>query len=266
MSLLTAFLIVRDEEHLLPGCLRHLEGLADELVILDTGSTDGTARVIEHARTSGRFTHVHTHGIEFTDFGSAWQASLDEVRTDWALCIAADETVSDELRARINAMRRSGELDTRDGWYLSHANRVLGHVMRGCKLHGGKVLRLFRTARGRFNRALVHEGIELDDGCTTGTIDGAFYHDTMTTWRGYLRKVDQYTTLDVVASNRRFNPLHLLLTGPITFFKQYVLRYGIIDGWPGFVWSLTSAWSVTLRDFKRLRKALGHDYRARKDS
>ncbi len=253
-------MIVRNEEQLLPTCLRSLEGLADELVILDTHSTDGTLTIIKQAAATGNFNRVHCQTIEFEDFGSAWQASLDEVRTEWALCIAADETVSSELRDRIITQRHNGELDLHDGWRLTHVNRVLGHTMRSCNLHNDKMLRLFRTERGRFSKSLVHEGIVLDEGCTIGSIAGALYHDTMTSWRGYLKKVDRYTSLDVAQSNRRFNPLHFLLTGPAMFVKQYFLRYGIIDGWPGFLWSLTSAWSVTLRDYKRLRKALGKEF------
>ena len=69
-----------------------------------------------------------------------------------------------------------------------------------------------------------------------------------------------YSSLDVAQSDRGFNPLHMIVTGPSVFVKQYLLRGGIRDGWPGFVWSFTSAWSVTLRDWKRLRKALGKDY------
>lgn len=259
MNRLTVFMIVKNEERLLPGCLRALEGFADELVILDTGSTDGTAAVIEAAAVSGAFDRVHTASIPFEGFGDAWQRSLDEVRTEWAMAVAADETVSAELRDHVNDLRRDGGIERHDGWRITHGNRVLGHVMRGCRLQGGRVLRLFRTARGHFNPELVHEGIFLTEGATVGDLDGLLYHDTMTTWRGYLRKVDLYTTLDARRSKRGFNLLHLLFTGPIMFFRQYVVRYGIIDGWPGFLWSLAGAWSVTLRDWKLLLKALGKD-------
>jgi len=102
----------------------------------------------------------------------------------------------------------------------------------------------------------VHEGIVLDPGATVGRLEAALFHDTMTSWRLYLRKVDLYTTLDAESSPRRFNPLHFLFTGLSAFWRQYFARTGLRDGWPGFVWAATSAWSATLRDWKLLRRDL----------
>jgi hypothetical protein len=75
-------------------------------------------------------------------------------------------------------------------------------------------------------------------------------HHTMQSWRIYLRKVSAYTTWEARQSTDRFNPLHMLVTAPATFLQQYLRRTCIRDGWPGFVWAATSAWSRWLRDYK----------------
>lgn len=255
MNTVTAFLIVKDEERLLPRCLAGLRGVADELTILDTGSSDGTLAVIERERAAGHFRRVHWESHEFRDFGSARQANLDGVATEWALWVDADEVLSEALRERLAAMKRDGTLDERDAWELRRANRVLGRVMRGRRLADDRVLRLFRTRCGRLSRSLVHEGIVLTDGATRGRLEEPLYHDTLTALRPYLEKVDRYTTLDVAdPRDKRFNPLHLLITGPHTFLKDYFIRGGLVDGWQGALWCGIAAWTCVQRDWKRLRR------------
>ena len=260
MDRITAFLIVRDEERMLPRCLDSLVGVADELAILDTGSVDGTPALIEKEAAAGRFERVRWERHAWRGFGTARRASLALVETEWALLLDADEALSPELRDSLLALRAGGGLGEHDGYWFNRANRVLGHRMKGCKLADNPGLRLFRTGRVHFTEAKVHEGIYLDEGCTTAHLAGPLDHEAMVSWRDYLKKVDRYTSLDVAQSDRGFNPLHMLATGPLVFIKQYVFRRGLLDGWPGFVWSLTSAWSVTLRDWKRWQKSRGKDF------
>lgn len=255
MCSITAFMIVKNEETMLPRCLESLRGVVDELAILDTGSTDGTIAVIEKETTRGHFRRVQLGHHEFENFGSARQANLDMVTTDWALWMDADEMLSPMLRARLLEMKQGGHLAEHTGWEIHRANRVLGKVMKSQRMAGNYVLRLFRTQAGRLSRSLVHEGMVLADGATIGRIAERLMHDTMVEWRPYLQKVDQYTTLDVAnPDDKRFNPLHLLITGPHTFFKNFILRGGIRDGWPGFVWYGTSSWTCVLRDWKRMKR------------
>ncbi len=248
-------MIVRNEEVLLPACLASLAGVADELVILDTGSEDGTIALLEAESTAGRFERVRWQPHEFRDFGSARQACLDLVETEWALWMDADETLSPALREALMDLRGAG-LEGSDAWELHRVNRVLGRVMKGRNLTGQYVLRLFRSKRGRLTDSLVHEGLELDPDCLIGRIEPPLFHDTMPSWRPYLRKVDLYTTLDVAGSDRSFSPFHMMFTGISAFWRQYIARTGIRDGWPGFVWAATSAWSATLRDWKLMKRAI----------
>lgn len=255
MSSITAFLIVKNEETLLPRCLESLRGVVEELAVLDTGSSDGTLAVVEKESARGHFRRVQLGHHRFRDFGSARQACLDLVNTEWALWIDADEMLSPLLRARLLEMKQGGHLADHPGWEIHRVNRVLGRVMKSPALAGNFVLRLFRTGLGRLNDSLVHEGIVLTEGATTGRIEEPLLHDTMTDWRAYLHKVCRYTTLEVAAPrDRRFNPLHLLVTGPHVFLKGYVVRGGFRDGWPGLVWWAVSTWYWVLRDIKRLRR------------
>lgn len=281
MDGITAFLIVRDEERTLPRCLDSLAGVADEVVVLDTGSRDGTPALLAAEQARGRFRRFRWRAAPFAGFGPTRQAALDLVETEWALWLDADEALSPALRERLGALRGGGHagggagrgvagdgtssaaapeaaldagLAARDGWEILRLNRVLGRVMRGRNLTGQYCLRLFRTARGRLTADAVHEGIVLAPGARVGRLDEPLLHETMPAWRPYLAKVDLYTTLAVAAETRRFNALHLLFAWPSTFVRHYVGRGGWRDGWPGFVWAATSGWSSLLRDLKRARR------------
>ncbi len=251
---LTAFLIVRDEEALLPRCLASLAGVADEVAAIDTGSRDGTRDVLAAAAASGRFRRFDWTERPFTNFGALRQASLALVQTTWALWIDADEALSPALRLRLRELRRRGELATCDGWEIQRVNRVLGRVMTGRNLSGQHILRLFRAEGARFSDSLVHEGIVLPAGSRVGRLREPLLHEAMTSWRAYLRKVDLYTTLDAASGAKPFRPLHLLTTGPLTFLRHWLGRGGWRDGWPGLVWAATSAWGAVLRDCKRARR------------
>lgn len=257
LDTLAAFLIVKNEERLLPRCLASLAGLVDELVVLDTGSEDGTPAVVAAAAAGGAFPRVVADRIVFRGFGEAWQAALDRVTADWALCIAADEELSPALRDRLRELKAAGGLGGHDGWQLHRVNTVLGRRMRARCLARDHTLRLVRRGRARFTPSLVHESLQLAPGATAGRLDEPLLHAAMDDWRAYLRKVDHYTTLDARGDKYRFRWWHLATTGPATFWRQYVMRTGFVDGWPGFVWSATSAIGAVMRDWKLLRRARG---------
>jgi (heptosyl)LPS beta-1,4-glucosyltransferase len=251
---ITAFMIVRDEETTLQPCLVSVAGVADELAIIDTGSADGTLQVIQEIAAGDLFEQVQWRERPFDNFGAARQASLDLVQTDWALWIDADEILSELLRRRLQQMKTTGDLNAHQAWRLKRENRILGKVMIGRALNRDWVLRLVRVDVARFSDSYVHEGIHLADDATTGCIAESLYHDTMPAWRPYLRKVDLYTDLDVASSKKRFRPLRLLYGGPAAFIREYFTRTAIIDGWPGFVWSITAAWTEIQLDWKRFKR------------
>ncbi|MCP4290415.1 MAG: glycosyltransferase family 2 protein [bacterium] len=255
MNTITAFMIVKNEETLLPRCFESMRGVVDELAILDTGSTDGTVAVVEQEARLGHFSQVQLGHHEFKDFGSARQANLDMVTTEYALWMDADELLSPMLRARLLEMRQGGHLTQYTGWEIHRANRVLGQVMKSRRLAANYVLRLFRTSEGHLSDSLVHEGMVLGEGATVGRLNEPILHDTLLEIGPYLEKVTMYTTLDVANPNdKKFNPFHLLITGPHTFIKDYFLRGGFVDGWPGLVWCAISGWTCVNRDWKRFKR------------
>jgi len=257
MGNLTAFLIVRNEELLLPRCLASLADVVDAIEAVDTGSHDNTPEILQDAASDPALPSLSWARVPFENFGQARRAALARVQTEWALWIDADEALSPALRSRLRRIRATGAWDAYDAYAIRLENRVLGRVMHGRNLANQYRLRLFRTRLGAISPSLVHEGLQLPPGCRLGSITEPLLHDTLTSWRRYLAKVDLYTTLAAEAAAPR-RPLyllaHLLVTFPATMWREFFWRTGFRDGWPGCVWAATTAWSSVLTDAKKLRR------------
>ena len=253
MLKLTAVMIVRNEESTLPGCVESLRGVADELVILDTGSTDRTGDFLETLASKGPesgFERIETGRIGMTGFGAARAETLRRTRTPWALWIDADERLSDDLKREIRSLLDGDGLERYAAWSIPFINVVLGRSMRCRELGRERRPRLFRTRSCGFSPDPVHETLRIGDGVPVGRLEAPIIHHTMRSWTAYLRKVDLYTRLEAAHTDRRCNPLHMAVTAPATFLRQYLRRTCIIDGRAGLVWALTSAWSAFLRDWR----------------
>ncbi len=251
MRKLTATMIVRNEERRLPACLDSLAGVVDALAILDTGSRDGTVALLVAEEAAGRFA-VRWAGSEMDDFGPARRRALALVGTPWALWVDADERLSGSLREELQRRITDGSIETCDAWRIPLDTHVLGRRMTCRELAGRPHLRLFRTRGATFDDAAVHEGVSLPPGARIGDFAGPLDHHTMTSWREYLRKVDQYTRLEARRGSRARAAWHLWVAAPATFWRQYVRRGCVRDGWAGLVWAGTSALGAVLRDARTL--------------
>lgn len=253
MDRITALLIVRNEEAVLKACLDSLAGVVSHLAVVDTGSADGTRLVIENETCDDRFDHVSLEFRPFDNFAACRNHALTLVATPWTLSIDADELLSPTLREELLAALAEGTLDRADAWTLPFHNFVLGRLMTCRELTDQRHLRLFRTAGAQFDGE-VHEAVILPDGADILELQGYVEHQTMRSWRDYLRKIDLYTRLEAGDGSRFYAVCHLPVALPATFWRIWVRRGCCRDGWPGFAWALTSGLGSLLRDWRRLTR------------
>jgi len=223
---LSAILIVRDEARDLPDCLAAL-AFCDEIVVVDSGSRDGTPDI---ARAAGA-TVLETP--DFPGFGPQKQRALDLATGDWVLSVDADERIPPELAAEIRAAIAA---PTADGYRIDRRSQFLGRVMR----HGGwapdRVLRLARRAAARFSPDIVHESLIVDGRVA----DLASPMDHLS-YRGIdevLDKQRRYALASAEVRRRRGKRGGLgpaIGHGLFTFLKHYLLQAGFLDGAHGFV-------------------------------
>lgn len=225
---LSVILIAKNEEDRIERCLRSVAPLADEIIVLDSGSTD---RTVEIAR---RFTDK-VFETDWPGYGPQKQRALEKATGGWVLSIDADEALSPELRAEIEETIGAGPKAV--GFRLPWAVRIFGATL----YHGRSArapLRLFRRDGARFTDALVHETVILPKG-KVRTLKGRLLHYTHRDFGHYLEKNRNYAWLGAKQRHAK-GKKGFGLTGAVfravwTFFHIYLLRLGFLDGRVGFL-------------------------------
>ena len=222
---LSVVLITLNAAAQLPECLASV-AFADEVLVVDSGSTDGTPEIAE--KYGARVVQKAWLG-----FGPQKQFAVSQARHDWVLCLDADERVSPALAASIT----QSLLAPREHVYrMARCNRFLGRWLRHGEGYPDWSPRLFDRRHARWSDDAVHEKV-LYAGAA-GTLQGDLLHDSAEDLRRYLEKQNRYTTLAAEALHargRRAGTAHLLLSPLLRFLKFYVFRLGFLDGLPGLV-------------------------------
>lgn len=245
---ISAVLITFNSARLLEPVLAALQW-CDERVVVDSGSRDQTQAIAE--RFGCRFIHR-----EFDGFGTQKGFAVAQARNDWVLVVDADEVVTDELRNEILARLSdvaAGRLNHR-GFEVPISLVFLGRLMR----YGGEYkmphLRLFDKRFGNYNQNRVHEDVVLEG--TVGRLSEHMLHDSYGSLHEYFEKFNRYTTAgaqDLLGRGRRGTIGQVAGRLPLTFLKEYLLKRNFLNGYPGFVWSLFSAFYPVVK-YAKLRE------------
>jgi len=222
---LSAVLITRNAAAVLAPCLESL-AFADEIVVVDSGSSDGTAEIAR--RFGARLVQK-----EWLGFGRQKQYAVDQARHDWVLCLDADETVSPRLAASIQAALAAPVSPV---YRMPRRNRFLGRWLSHGEGYPDWSPRLFNRMNARWSDDLVHEKVLY--AVTPGTLQGDLLHDSSDDLTAYLERQNRYTTLaarQAYELGRSAGFFHLLLSPVVRFFKFYVFRLGFLDGMPGLL-------------------------------
>jgi glycosyltransferase involved in cell wall biosynthesis len=208
----------------LEACLASV-AFADEVVLVDSGSTDGT---VEIARRHG----ARVECMEWLGFGRQKQHAVALARNDWVLCLDADERVSERLAASIRAAVKGGRYRA---WRMARRNRFLGRWLGHGEGYPDWSLRLFHRGHAGWSNDEVHEAVLTT--VEVGRLEGDLMHESAEDIATYLAKQNRYTTLHAQALFRqgvRGSYLRLLASPFARFVKFYILRGGFLDGGPGF--------------------------------
>jgi glycosyltransferase involved in cell wall biosynthesis len=219
---LSVLLLARDEERRLEALLPSLRFAREVVVVVDSGSRDGTKAVA--ARHGARVFERALDG-----FGPQRQFALERCTEEWVLWLDADERLDAEAeRAVGEAVARPGDPA---GFTLTRHTWFLGRRIRYCGWQGERVLRLFRREAARFDAAVVHERVHV-----TGPIadlPGGIEHRSYESWEACRDKLVRYAAAGAEqarGAGRRAGPLDLILRPPLRFLRMYVAQAGFLDG------------------------------------
>jgi len=241
MPKLSAYLIVKNEARDLPACLDSLQGLADELVVVDDESTDGTASLCRE-----RGAHVFSRKLD--GFGSQKQFALERCTGTWALSIDADERISTELADEIRGIL--DDPNGADGYFISRRLFFLGHRLRFGGVGTDWVMRLFRREKGKYRPLEVHEQVDVSG--LTSRLTHSMEHFSYASLDEYLEKIPSYTALAArqrYAAGKRFSAFHHLRPA-WELFSRVLLKGAWLDGQAGLIYAALSAHAAWLRSVK----------------
>lgn len=232
--LLSVIVIARNEAHNLQACLEAVK-FADEIIVVDSGSSDGTVQI---ARDAG------ARVIETPDwpgFGPQKNRALDAARGVWVLSLDADERVTPELAAEIReVIHRPGPVA--EGYEINRRSWYCGSFIDHSGWSPDYVTRLFKRGKGRFSDHIVHERLLVDG--KVEKLRSRLLHYSFLDYSQVLSKVDAYSTLSAqqaYARGKRAGVGTALLHGWWAFMRTYFLRRGFLDGARGLTLAISNA-------------------------
>jgi glycosyltransferase involved in cell wall biosynthesis len=237
-------IITKDEERNLPECLASV-AWADEILVVDSGSTDRTREIAVAAGARVVLREFPGH-IEQKNF------AVGQAKHDWVLGIDADERLTPALSASVQ--RALGATDGKAGFECARLTFHCGHPIR----HGGwypdRKLRLFDRRRGTWGGRNPHDHVQVDG--PVGRLEGDLLHHSYRSLSQHLAQIDFFTT--IVAREKhgrgvRGSLLRMALHPPWKFLRMFVLKGGFLDGTQGFVVAVLGAYYVFLK-YAKLRE------------
>jgi len=229
-------------------CLRSLHW-AEELIIVDSFSTDGTYE------TCRRYTEQAYQRV-WQGHRDQYQYAADLTTRDWIMFVDADEEISPELAEEIR-QEMAREEKPFDGFIAYRRTYYLGRWIRRGGWYPDCEIRLYRKDRGKWEGGL-HAKIAVDG--RVGSLKNEYLHYTYRDISDQIQTIDRYSAIaveDVVKSAKTFRLFNLLFNPPFRFFKDYVLKLGFLDGIPGFIIAVSTAYYAFIKHAKLWEYHLG---------
>ena len=239
---ISATLITYNEERHIARAIESLR-CADEIVVVDSGSTD---RTIEIAEKLGARIVEHP----FKGYAEQKNYAAEQAENDWILSIDADESLSEGLEGEILHVKKNGP--EYDAYTVPRLAQYLGRWILHSGWHPDRKVRLYDRRRARWAGDFVHESVQVDG--RVGQFRSNLLHFTCDSLSEHLRTMDRYTTLaaeQLVSQGGKIGWSKLLLDPPWTFFKTYVVDRGFLDGAEG----LAIAYMAAIYNFLKYAKA-----------
>ncbi len=237
---MSIFVVTKNEAENIRVCLGSVEGLAAEIIVVDSGSTDGTPEI------AGGFGArvIHQKWLGFRDQKAF---ALERCSQPWVLSLDSDEAVSPEMRQSILHFF-DGMQERLNGVSFNRKVRFLGRWITHGDWYPDRKLRLFRRDCGRLIGDATHDAFGVDGSVCF--LPGDILHNSYPDIRSYIDKINRYADGHLAASieqKKKWSVLENLLRPFWRFFRAYIIRRGFMDGFPGLWIAVATAFAAFVR-------------------
>ena len=248
MMKISAVIITFNEERNIGRCLDSLAGVADEIVVVDSFSTDDTEKICR-AKDARYLQHAFEGHIEQKNW------ALKQAHYPHVLSLDADEALNEQLRASIMAVKNDWQCD---GYTMNRLTNYCGQWIRHSGWYPDRKLRLFDRRKGQWGGANPHDRVDMQPGSSATHLAGDLLHYSYYTVNEHLERARKYADISahaMYAQGKRANWLHLMASPAAKFIRNYVLKRGFLDGRAGWtickIAALETFWKY--RNLQRMR-------------
>ncbi|MCV0428637.1 MAG: glycosyltransferase family 2 protein [Roseibium sp.] len=240
---LSVFIIAKDEADRISRPIRSVIDWVDEVIVVDSGSTDNTVAVAEELGAKVVYN-------DWPGYGPQKRFGEDQCRNDWLLNLDADEEVTPQLAGEIQAKFTDGSFAEADSWRIMIRDMYVHEDAPARHAYGYHQIRLYDRRKGRFSESTVHDTVRPKDGARVANLSGIMAHRSIRSLDFQVGKYNRYSGMQVEemrSRGRKLPRIRLLTEFPVGFFKAYFVRKYRKYGWWGFILSMNYAHARFLR-------------------
>jgi glycosyltransferase involved in cell wall biosynthesis len=234
---LSAVIITFNEERNIERCLASLQGVADEIVVIDSFSKDKTAEIC--AKYEVKFIENPFAGhIQQKNF------AIDQASNEWILSLDADEALTEELKTSILEMKNN---PTYLGYRFNRLTNYCGHWVKYCGWYPDTKTRLVNRNHARWQGVNPHDRLDMNESQEVGFLKGDLLHYSYYTREDHLKQIEYFgkiASTELYNRGGRSNWLKIGIKVIAQFFKSFILKRGFMDGTTGFTISRLSAYAT----------------------
>lgn len=241
MPALSAVIITYNEEQNIGRCLASLHGLADELIVLDSYSSDATEKI---CREWG----AQWHQQAFVGHIEQKNAALALASHDWVLALDADEALSETLRNSILKVKDS--LQKGEAWQMNRLTQYFGKWIRHGSSYPDRKVRLWHRQEGQWGGENPHDKVLLQPQVRVHRLEGDLLHYSYDGIREFVQRTEHYAAIAAKAKSEKgqsFSWFKMLLSAKSRFWKDWLWKGGYRDGFHGFIIALVNAYGALLK-------------------
>lgn len=247
MPKISAVIITLNEERNIGRCIDSLAGIADEILVIDSGSKDKTASICEQKGARFQFNKWEGY-LEQKNFGNKL------AQNPWILSLDADEAISEELRSSILSIRDNL---SEDGYEMNRLTNYCGKWIRHCSWYPDRKLRLFHRDKFEWGGERIHEDLlKLDADASTAWLKGDLLHYSYYNISEHIAQANHFTnmTAELAVEKGKKASLFKIICSPIVkFIRDYFIKLGFLDGYYGYIVCRISA-QATFMKYSKIRQ------------